>query len=159
MTRMLKALAATGLLLALPSAPLHAQAAATAQIGGIVKDEGGGVLPGVDVTVTQTETGVTRSTVSDSAGAPTATWNCPFVITSRIRAFKVSISGSPMNRPGKASPLESDRCSGLFFPDIRIAHSGRPIGDETLDRVDPKEPTACKLVGTVRGTKLWLVTA
>jgi len=28
-------------------------------------------------------------------------------------------------------------------------------GNKPVARVKPKEPTACKLVGTVRGTKLW----
>ena len=73
MTRMLMALAAGGLLVLLSTATLRAQAGATAQIGGIVKDESGGVLPGVDITVTQTATGVTRSAVSDADGAYTLT--------------------------------------------------------------------------------------
>jgi hypothetical protein len=29
------------------------------------------------------------------------------------------------------------------------------IGNRTLFPVKPKEPTGCKLVGTVKGTKLW----
>jgi hypothetical protein len=28
-------------------------------------------------------------------------------------------------------------------------------GNKPVARVKPKDPTACKLVGTVRGTKLW----
>jgi len=39
-----------------------------AQLGGTVVDESGGALPGVDVTVTQTETGFTRSTTTDTRG-------------------------------------------------------------------------------------------
>ena len=31
----------------------------------------------------------------------------------------------------------------------------RRAGNKPVARVKPKEPTACKLVGTVRGTKLW----
>ena len=45
-----------------------AQAGATAQINGSVRDTSGAVLPGVDVTVTQTDTNFTRSTVSDAEG-------------------------------------------------------------------------------------------
>ena len=41
----------------------------TAQISGTVKDESGAVLPGVEVTATQTETGVARSTVSNETGS------------------------------------------------------------------------------------------
>ncbi|HEY6362585.1 MAG TPA: TonB-dependent receptor [Vicinamibacterales bacterium] len=40
----------------------------TGQISGRVTDPSGGVLPGVDVTVTQTETGLVRSVVSNDAG-------------------------------------------------------------------------------------------
>ena len=42
----------------LASANVWAQA--TAQIGGTVKDQTGAVLPGVEVTATQTETGIAR---------------------------------------------------------------------------------------------------
>ena len=49
------------------AAPAAAQAG-TAQIGGSVKDESGGVLPGVTVTATQTDTGVSREAVSDADG-------------------------------------------------------------------------------------------
>ena len=45
-----------------------AQAGATAQINGTVRDTSGGVLPGVDVTVTQTDTNFTRSAVTDAEG-------------------------------------------------------------------------------------------
>jgi hypothetical protein len=48
-----------------------AQIGSTAQISGIVRDESGGVLPGADVTVTQTETGFTRSVVTDENGSYT----------------------------------------------------------------------------------------
>src|ERR1044071_1082459 len=46
-----------------------ALAQGTAQLNGRVTDESGGVLPGVTVTATQTDTGVTRTTVSDERGA------------------------------------------------------------------------------------------
>ena len=45
-----------------------AWAQATAQMSGTVRDEGGGVLPGVTVTVTQTDTGLVRTAVSDETG-------------------------------------------------------------------------------------------
>jgi hypothetical protein len=46
-----------------------AWAQATAQLSGTVRDESGAVLPGVTVTATQTETGVTRTAVSNESGA------------------------------------------------------------------------------------------
>src|SRR4029079_13214942 len=42
---------------------------ATAQISGTVKDQSGAVLPGVEITATQTDTGVARSTVSNETGS------------------------------------------------------------------------------------------
>ncbi len=48
-----------------------AQAGATAQISGTVRDSSGGVLPGVDVTATQTDTGLKRNATTDVDGSYT----------------------------------------------------------------------------------------
>src|SRR5215475_3442087 len=44
------------------------QAGSTAQISGTVKDASGAILPGAEVTATQTETGSSRSTLSNETG-------------------------------------------------------------------------------------------
>src|SRR5262245_29312598 len=44
-------------------------AQATAQISGTVKDQSGAVLPGTEITATQTETGITRNTISNETGS------------------------------------------------------------------------------------------
>src|SRR5438105_15232736 len=44
-------------------------AQSTAQLSGAVKDQTGAVLPGVEVTATQTTTGFTRSVVTDETGS------------------------------------------------------------------------------------------
>ena len=44
-------------------------AQSTAQVSGTVTDPSGAVLPGVDVTVTQTDTGLTRSVVTNETGS------------------------------------------------------------------------------------------
>jgi hypothetical protein len=46
-----------------------AQTAATAQINGSVRDQAGLALPGVTVTVTQTDTGLTRTGITDETGS------------------------------------------------------------------------------------------
>jgi hypothetical protein len=46
-----------------------AWAQGTAQLSGTVRDESGGVLPGVTVTATQTDTGLARTAVTDETGA------------------------------------------------------------------------------------------
>jgi hypothetical protein len=59
-----------GVLFVLLSATLAwAQAAATAQINGTIRDPGGLGLPGATVTVTNTDTGLTRTTVADASGS------------------------------------------------------------------------------------------
>src|SRR4026209_185698 len=57
------------LLLALVLCPVRLEAQATAQISGTVRDQTGAVLPGVEVTATQTDTGVARSTVTNETGS------------------------------------------------------------------------------------------
>ena len=41
----------------------------TAQISGTVKDQSGAVLPGVEVTATQTGTGIARNTITNETGS------------------------------------------------------------------------------------------
>jgi hypothetical protein len=60
-------LATIGALL-LASAIADAQTVAIAQISGVVKDESGGVLPGAEVTITQTTTGLSRFVISGAQG-------------------------------------------------------------------------------------------
>src|SRR5678816_4936761 len=48
-----------------------AQAVSTSQISGTVKDQTGAVLPGVEVTATQTDTGAKRSVLTDERGSYT----------------------------------------------------------------------------------------
>src|SRR5678815_3289842 len=55
------------LMLLLATSVVWAQA--TAQLNGRVADESGAVLPGVSVTATQTDTGFTRTTVTDDTGS------------------------------------------------------------------------------------------
>src|SRR2546425_1854626 len=52
---------------ALASFTVSAQS--TAQVSGTVKDQSGAVLPGVEVTATQTDTGLKRSAVTDETGS------------------------------------------------------------------------------------------
>lgn len=47
----------------------------------------------------------------------------------------------------------------LFIPTIALAQGQPParptVGAKPLVQAKPKAPVGCKLVGTVRGTKLW----
>ena len=64
--RTLRDVVVSGLVLLLTSTPARAQA--TAELSGRVTDESAAVLPGVTVAVTQTDTGFTRTVVTDDAG-------------------------------------------------------------------------------------------
>src|SRR2546428_3213244 len=48
--------------------PTGVMAQSTAQISGVVTDQSSAILPGVEVKVTQTDTGITRSAVTNEAG-------------------------------------------------------------------------------------------
>src|SRR5687767_15570344 len=65
-----------------------AWAQATAGLAGRVTDESGAVLPGVTVTVTQTDTGFARSVVTDGSGA----WTAPNLPLGPYR-LEVSLQG------------------------------------------------------------------
>jgi hypothetical protein len=65
-----------------------AWAQATAQMAGSVRDESGAVLPGVTVTVTQTDTGFTRTVVTEDGG----TYVLPSLPTGPYR-LEVSLQG------------------------------------------------------------------
>ena len=73
-------------LLALASGTASAQA--TAELAGRVTDESDAVLPGVTVTASQTETGFTRTVVTDDTG----TWVMPNLPTGPYR-LEVSLQG------------------------------------------------------------------
>src|SRR5688572_14437690 len=67
MKRIVIAVMAGLLVSAFCSAAAFAQS--TAQISGTVRDQSGAVLPGVEVTATQTETGISRNTVTNETGS------------------------------------------------------------------------------------------
>src|SRR5438445_1165634 len=56
-----------GLIVVFSAVSIWAQA--TAQISGTVKDQTGAVLPGVEVTATQTDTGIARTAVTNETGS------------------------------------------------------------------------------------------
>src|SRR5689334_12181484 len=71
MKRAARGLIGGSLAVLLSSAAAYAQAGSTAQLSGVVRDTSGAVLPGVDVTATQTDTGLKRSTVTEANGSYT----------------------------------------------------------------------------------------
>ncbi|MBI2828622.1 MAG: TonB-dependent receptor [Acidobacteria bacterium] len=66
MTQVMLRISTIGVSVLLTCAPAWAQA--TAQLSGTVRDESGAVLPGVTVTITQTNTGFIRTVVTEGTG-------------------------------------------------------------------------------------------
>ena len=66
----------------------------TATLYGTVRDPNGSVLPGATVTVTQSETGAMRTTVTNSAGefALTALPVGTYVVKIELQGFKTHVS-------------------------------------------------------------------
>src|SRR5262245_35356654 len=77
--------------LAVSVIPCAAQA--TAQISGTVRDPSGAVLPGVTVTATQTETGFSRTTVTDADGlyVVTSLPLGPYNLEATLQGFRTSV--------------------------------------------------------------------
>ena len=86
MNRLLRMFCMGALGLLLTGAAAWAQS--TGELAGRVTDESGAVLPGVTVTATQTDTGFTRTVVSDGEGA----WVMPNMPTGPYR-LEVSLQG------------------------------------------------------------------
>src|SRR5687768_3519417 len=86
MIRSLAGIVSTAVSVMLVSSVVLAQG--TAQLNGRVADESGAVLPGVTVTVTQTDTAFTRTTVTDETG----NWLMPNLPIGPYR-FEVSLQG------------------------------------------------------------------
>src|SRR5881409_499217 len=72
----------------------HAAAQITsATISGTIKDETGGVLPGVDLVITNLDTGLTRSAVTDSNGYFTVSGLAPgrYEARASLQGFRTGV--------------------------------------------------------------------
>src|SRR5882672_8714244 len=69
-SRFLKSIAIV-MVVSFVSVPTAVMAQSTAQISGVVTDQSSAILPGVEVKVTQTDTGITRSAVTNETGSYT----------------------------------------------------------------------------------------
>jgi hypothetical protein len=82
-------------------------AQATAEISGTVTDPTGAVLPGVAVTVTQTDTGITRETVTNETGAFILT-NLPigpYRLEAALQGFSTSVQTGIVLQVGSSPVL------------------------------------------------------
>src|SRR5881396_2825664 len=107
MNRVVMALVSFLIVSVLASAVVWGQA--TAQISGTVKDPSGAVLPGVDITVTQTDTGIARNAVTNETGSyvlPNLAVG-PYKLEAALPGFRtcvqtgivLQVNGSPVVNP------------------------------------------------------------
>ena len=95
--------------LALPAVGASAQTVAVAQLSGTILDDSGGAVPGVDVTVTQTATAMTRSVVTSGKGEYVFT-NLPvgpYKLTARLQGF-ATYEQTGITLSVGASPIHGD---------------------------------------------------
>ncbi len=95
------------LVMLLASAPAWAQA--TAQMSGTISDESGGVLPGVTVEATHTDTGLVRVAVTDGTGTYVLT-NLPvgpYQLEVTLAGFQTYIQTGIVLQVGDAASIDA----------------------------------------------------
>src|SRR5947199_1701650 len=132
-----------GLLIGLNAAPASAQA--TAQIAGTVRDQSGAVLPGVEVTATQTETGTMRNGVTNETGSYVLSNLAlgPYRLEAALTGFRtfvqtgivLQVNGSPVINPvlevGQVSEQVEVQANATLV-EIRNAGVGQVIENQRI---------------------------
>src|SRR5438874_266011 len=108
----------------------------SAQVSGVVQDTTGGVLPGVDVTLTNTGTGQERRTVTNEAGVY-AFPNTPvgtYTVTAALTGFKgVSQTGVQVNA-GVNIRVDVGLAVGAVSETVRVEGASAVIDTSVLAR-------------------------
>ncbi|MSO30843.1 MAG: carboxypeptidase regulatory-like domain-containing protein [Acidobacteria bacterium] len=123
-----RAAAVVGLMALVTSVPAWAQA--TAQLSGSVKDQSGAVLPGVTVTATQTDTGFTRTVVTDDSGAyvmpnlPTG----PYKLDVSLQGFKSYLQTGIVLRVGETPTINAALAVGNLEETVSV-EAATPLVD------------------------------
>ena len=109
-----------------------AGAQATAELAGRVTDDSGAVLPGVSVTATQTDTGFTRSVVTDGSGAwvitnlPTG----PYKLEVALQGFKTYVQTGIVLQVGATPTINAVLGVGNLEETVAV-EAAAPIVDVT----------------------------
>jgi len=113
------------LVLLLTGANAWAQAGSTAQISGTVKDSSGGVLPGVDVTATQTDTGQKRNAITEADGSysipnlPTG----PYKVEAMLQGFRTFVQTGIVLQVGARPTLNVTMTIGAVAESVTVQAS------------------------------------
>jgi hypothetical protein len=91
--RVVRVVISCSMIFLLSATAIQAQSVSTAQIDGTVKDGGGLALPGVTITVTQTDTSLTRTAITNETGSYTLT-NLPigpYKLEATLQGFRTYV--------------------------------------------------------------------
>src|SRR5688500_10821379 len=128
MTRLFRVFCLGVLALALTSGAALAQS--TGELAGRVTDESGGVLPGVTVTATQTDTGFSRTVVTDGEGAwvmpnmPTG----PYRMEVALQGFRTYVQTGIVLQVGQTPTLNAQLAVGNLEETVSV-EAAAPIVD------------------------------
>src|SRR4029453_17012699 len=118
-----------GALILLLSAGI-AWAQGIAQLNGTVRDSSGAVLPGVTVTVTQTNTGLVRSTVTDETGAYLLTTlpTGPYRLEASLQGFKSYVQTGIVLQVGGTPTINAVLAVGTLEESVTV-EAAAPLVD------------------------------
>ena len=129
MVQVVRVLCTFALILLLAVTPLHAQLA-TAELNGRVTDSSGAVLPGATVTVTQTATGLVRTTVTESNGTyllsslPTG----PYKLEVSLQGFRTYVQTGLVLQVGATPTINAVLALGAVEESITV-EAAAPLVD------------------------------
>ena len=115
-----------------PAAPLEAQSA-TGQITGAVRDATGGVMSKVKVTVTNTQTGLTRETTTDDAG----TYVVPllpagvYLVTAEHANFKVAVTSDVQLNVDQVQRIDLELTAGNISESVEVTANALALDTAT----------------------------
>ena len=123
---------------------MHASAwaQATAQLSGAVKDESGAVLPGVTVTVTQTDTGFSRTAVTETNGSyvltnlPTG----PYRLEAALQGFRSYVQTGIVLQVGGSPVINVVLGVGTLEESVTV-QSAAPLVEGSVSSPPPKSVT------------------
>src|SRR5688500_5176744 len=128
MTRLFRVFCLCALALVLASGAAVAQS--TGELAGRVTDESGAVLPGVTVTATQTDTGFSRTVVTDGEGAwvmpnmPTG----PYRLEVSLQGFRTYVQTGIVLQVGQTPTLNAELAVGNLEETVSV-EAAAPIVD------------------------------
>ena len=118
--------------LAVTALPLHAQATG-GSLSGTVKDGTGAVLPGVTVVVTNTDTSITRTVVTDARGHYIASDSPPgpYSVKGTLEGFNAALRTGITMSVGRDAVLDLDMNLGKLSDEVIVVAEAKTVDTQT----------------------------